>query len=247
MAVRASRSRLPRRLLSLVGLVAILVLAARLWSGGYLDRDAAWPFPAQGRPAPFDVLFFSGDAGMRFGMGPFIAQNFAAHGAAVTAISTSTLFRGGRTRAELDRIVADAVARAQAAAGSRRLIVIGQSYGADIVQAGLAHLPPPLRAKIAGVILIVPGMGTYFRADPTGLLYRFGPDRRSITTVPSIDWVPLTCIYGAQEEDSVCPLLRMGNATVIRLPGDHYLRRDKPLLAATALEAARRAIAKARD
>lgn len=235
----------PRRFRSGTGLAAILLFLVgfgRLWFGGYLDRDPIWHFAPEGQAAKLHVLFFSGDAGMRRGMGPFMARRFAAQGIEVTAVSTSTLFRFGHSRAELNRIVADAVAKAERAKGSAQLIVSGQSYGADILQTGLADLPPDLRRGIAAVVLIVPGTGTYFRADPTGLLYYLAPDSQSVTTVPSIRWAPVTCIYGALEADSVCPLLKMANATTIRLPGNHYLNHDKPRLAATVLQAFRRSL-----
>jgi type IV secretory pathway VirJ component len=235
----------PRRVRTGIAVVALLLFlgaAGRLWFGGYFDRDPVWHYAPAQPAAKLQVLFLSGDAGMRRGMGPFMARAFAARGIEVTALSTSTLFRFGRTRAELDGIVAAAVAQAERRKGSARLIVVGQSYGADILQTALADLPPRLRAGIAGVVLIVPGTGTYFRADPTSLLYYLTPDSESVTTVPAVTWAPVTCIYGALETDSVCPLLKMANATVIRLPGNHYLAHDKPRVAATVLQAFRRSL-----
>lgn len=227
-----------RRIARLAGIILVIALVGRLWSGGYLDRSAIRHFPADARTAPVDALFFSGDAGMRFGMGPFIAEALRARGASVTAVSTSTMFRYGATRDELDRRVADVVAHAARAAGARKLVVIGQSYGADVLQTGLADLPAAIRQRIARIVLIVPGTGTYFRADPLGLAYDLAPDSRSIESVATIDWAPLTCLYGAEETDSVCPLLRMRNAAVVRLPGGHYLNHDKPGVAAAVLRAA---------
>jgi type IV secretory pathway VirJ component len=79
-------------------------------------------------------------------------------------------------------------------------------------------------------VLVVPGQTVYFRADPTSLYYHGQPDSLGSTTGPKIDWVPLTCIYGARETDSLCPSLTQHNATVIRLPGGHFLNNDPRLL-----------------
>ncbi len=236
--IRSVPSRRWRPLARLAAIVLIVALVGRLWSGGYLDRRAIWRFPAETHAARVDALFFSGDAGMRFGMGPFIARALAAHGVGVTAVSTSTLFRFGATRSDLDRRIADAVEQAERAAGPRKLVVIGQSYGADVLQTGLSHLPVALRHRIAAIVLVVPGTGTWFRADPFGLAYHLAPDSRSVGTVRAIDWAPLTCLYGVAETDSVCPLLRMPNATIVGLPGGHYLNHDKPGVAAAVLRAA---------
>lgn len=236
MARRSLLSRL-RRFLATTGVIFVIVLVGRLWSGGYLDRDPIRHYPAVGVHAPLQVLYFSGDAGMRFGMGPHLAPILAAHGIETTAVATSTAFRFGKSRAELDAYVAAAIADVERHANGRRLIVMAQSYGADIAQTGLAALPAGLRKDIAGVVLIVPGTGTYFRADPLELLYHRSPDSRSLDTLERIDWAPLVCIFGREEDDSVCPALAMRNATVIALPGGHYLNHDKVRLAATVMRA----------
>lgn len=231
-----------RRVLSRSLLVVMMLLVGRLWSAGYLDRNPVWRYPAEGRHAPVSALFFSGDSGMR-GMGPYVTQRLAEAGVDTTAISTSTIFRLGKDRAALDKVVAEAVARAEREARGRRLVVIGQSYGADILQTGLADLPAALRPGIARVILIVPGRGTYYRADPTGISYYFTPDSRSIATASTLRWVPLSCIFGREDEDDLCASLDLPNATTIELPGNHYLAHDKPRLAATVLRELRRMVA----
>lgn len=229
------------RVLAVTGVIFVLVLIGRLWTGGYLDRDPIWRFPAQGRPAPVSVLYFSGDAGIRFGMGNYMAHRFPERGIDFTALSTSTVFRLGGNRAKVNAVVAGAVRDAEKRAGARPVVLIGQSYGADILQTGLAALPRSLRFGIGGVVLIVPGTETFFRADPLGILYGFRPDSVSTTTLRRIDWVPLTCIHGIEETDSVCPLLKAPNVTSVGLPGGHVMHRDAPTLAAAVLKAIERA------
>jgi type IV secretory pathway VirJ component len=232
----------PRRVGSYGIVLLLLLLVGRLWSGGYLDRSATWRYPAKGRPAAVSVLFFSGDSGMR-GMGPYVTQNLADNGIDTTAISTSTIFRLGLDRRRLDRVVAAAIVRAEREARGRPLVVIGQSYGADVLQTGLADLPASLRAGIARIILIVPGTGTYYRADPTGLSYYLAPDSRSIVTASTLRWAPLSCIFGREDEDDLCGSLDLSNAIRIGLPGNHYLDHDKPRLAATVLREVWRTVA----
>jgi len=53
---------------------------------------------------------------------------------------------------------------------------------------------------------------------------------QAIDTARQIDWVPLTCIYGRDENDSICPLLHAPNVRRVPLPGDHYLQHDPDLL-----------------
>ncbi|WP_314373293.1 AcvB/VirJ family lysyl-phosphatidylglycerol hydrolase [Sphingomonas paucimobilis] len=226
----------------LAGLIGMLILAPViiLYSGNYFARDPIVRFPAQGRPAPILVLSFSGDMGLRYGMGGVIARALSASGIAVTGINSPVLFRTKRTQAEIDAIVADFVRRAAMEAGDRRLVLLGQSYGADVLQTGLAHLPESLRARVSGIVLVVPGETVFFRSDPSGLAYMGKPDSLGITTARTIDWAPFTCIYGMKEKDSLCPLLKGGPAHIIGLPGGHYLDHDDAALVSR-VEAAVRA------
>lgn len=227
-----------------VGAILLLIVGGvtfLLYSGSYFDRDPFVRFPAQGKVQPILVMSLSGDMGLRYGMGGVIARGLSAHGIAVSGINSPVLFRQPRTRAEVDALIADLVRRVVSEAGGRRLVLLGQSYGADMLQTGLARLPADLRSRVAAIVLVVPGETAFFRSDPSGFAYRGQPDSWGITTARTIDWAPLTCIYGIAETDSLCPLLKQGNAHVVAMPGGHYLNHDDAALTAHVLAAIRNA------
>ena len=219
-----------------------IATSAFLWSAGFFDRDALRLFVPQGRRAPVAALLFSGDTGLRYGMGPSIARSLAHVGIEVAGVSSPSLFGLHRSRTELDAIVADAVRQGLARSKAARLVLIGQSFGADVLQTGLADLPVALRHRIAAVILVVPGKSVFFRADPTGIAYRGTPDSLAASTIDQIDWAPLTCIYGLAETDSACPAVHVEGAHVIGMPGGHFLSRDSQGLARQILAAIERAV-----
>ena len=237
----ARHRRNGRNIVAAILLLVITGVAILLYSGSYFDRDPFVRFPAQGPAQPILVLSLSGDMGLRYGMGGVIARSLSAAGIPVSGVNSPVLFRHPRTRGEVDALIADLVRRAAQEAGSRRLVLLGQSYGADMLQTGLARLPADLRARVAAIILVVPGETAFFRSDPSGLAYRGKPDSWGITTARTIDWAPLTCIYGIKERDSLCPLLKQPNAKVIALPGGHYMNHDDAALTAHVLAAVRRA------
>lgn len=204
------------------GIICVLVALA-----GYFDHDPYALYPAKGRPLPIAAVNFSGDMGVRFLLGASTMRGLTEHGIPTMAVVTPALFRHRRTRAEVDAIVADGIRTALARTGARRLVVIGQSYGADVVQTGLAHLPAALRARVAAIILILPGDTVFFRADPSGIAYHGTPDSLGITTARTLDWAPLTCIYGVEENDSLCPDVRMPGARIVAMPGGHNIRHDE--------------------
>ncbi|MGJ3629536.1 AcvB/VirJ family lysyl-phosphatidylglycerol hydrolase [Sphingomonas sp. MMS24-JH45] len=173
---------------------------------------------------------------MKTGMAPRLVQALAAHGMPVVAVNTLTAYADGRDAARTRDLIATATQRALALPGTARVVLIGQSFGADMLQVGLVALPPPLRARVAQVILVVPGDSVTFRATPGGFL-NGAPAYPALPTARRLDWAPVTCIDGATEADSLCPLLRARNVRIETLPGDHYLNHDAARLSAALWQA----------
>lgn len=226
-------------------LVLLTLTAAFLGYIGYFGGPVFTLLPAD-NPSRRDVsaVLLSGDMGFKVGMGPRIAERLAQDGIPVLGVSSLAYFRTRRTPAEAETLVADAMQRTLAATGARRIVLIGQSFGADMLQTGLATLPKGLRDKVAMVVLVVPGDTVSFRASPSEL-FDFGPaDGPALPTARKLDWVPLLCVYGIEEENSLCPLLQMPNVRRVALPGGHPLRRDADRLYAILSGAIGRTVAR---
>ncbi|WP_242120847.1 virulence factor [Sphingomonas lacusdianchii] len=235
------RHRLRRRIgigALLAGLLMLLALAAPALH--LIDTQSIRFF--QGRKHPDVVaVYFSGDMGLRFGMGSKVVPALAAHGIPVIGVSSPVNFGTTRSRAQADAIVTGAIRTALAQTGARRVILMGQSFGADIVSAIAPDLPVDLRAKVAAINVVVPAQTVFFRSDPTGILYHGTPDARPEAGMRALHWAPVICIYGRQETESLCPTLRGSGAQVVGLPGGHFLRNDDQLLIATILATLRTA------
>ncbi len=225
-----SRSSAPSRRIRrgvIVTAVISAIICILVGLAGYFNRDPYELYPAKGRPLPIAAVNFSGDMGVRFLLGASTMRGLTEHGITTMAVVTPTLFRRRHTRADIDAVVANGIRTALARTGARRIVVIGQSYGADIVQTGLADLPEDLRARVAAIILILPGETVFFRADPSSIAYRGEPDSLGINTARTLSWAPLTCIYGVEEDDSLCPQLRVPGARIVGMPGGHNIRHDE--------------------
>ncbi|WP_019517026.1 AcvB/VirJ family lysyl-phosphatidylglycerol hydrolase [Sphingomonas sp. Mn802worker] len=222
----SSTLRRLRRGVIVTGVVSAIICVF-VGLAGYFNRDPYELYPAKGRALPIAAVNFSGDMGVRFLLGASTMRGLTEHGVTTMAVVTPTLFRHRRTRAEIDAIVTDGIRTALERTGAQRIVVIGQSYGADIVQTGLAHLPADLRARVAAIILILPGETVFFRADPSSIEYHGTPDAYGIETARTLTWAPLTCIYGVEEGDSLCPHLRISGARLIGMPGGHNVRHDE--------------------
>ncbi|WP_242127090.1 virulence factor [Sphingobium sp. Sx8-8] len=230
----------------------VLLLACLLIGAGVYCRYLGYPHgriftlvraPAADRNGTVAV-FFSGDMGFNAGMGPVIAGHMARGGLPVIGVNSLTAFARRRSPEETAALVEQAVRRALALPGARRLMLVGQSFGANMLLVGLDRLAPSLRSRVAMVALIVPADTMLFRATPGGV-FDFGNDGPAGPAARALDWAPVLCIHGLEESGSLCPGWRQHNVRVVGLPGGHFLNDDSAGVAATLLRAAN--IAKSSD
>ncbi|MEH3104716.1 MAG: type IV secretion system protein VirJ [Sphingomonas phyllosphaerae] len=200
--------------------------------GGAVLRNCPPTISTPARERGTRVLFLSGDMGTNVGMGPRLIAALNAAGLPVLAFNSLTAFGTRRTRDEATAIVAGAVQRAERAPGTSRVVLVGQSFGADMLQYASAHLSRALRPRVTQVVLLVPGNTLLFKASPGGILDG-APDAPAVPSARRIDWTTLTCIQGAAEAASLCPLLHGANVRRIVLPGGHFMNYDVPLIART--------------
>ena len=223
---KASRKRrVLGAFLALIGLI-LLAFSHIGYFGGPLFTDV----PATARLPPnrakLVAVVFSGDAGYQIGMASMIGNRLAADGIPVVGVNTLTYFRTTRTPADATRLVTNAIEHAISFAHADHLILVGQSYGADMLHVGLVYMPAQLRHKVSLVALVVPGETIEFRASPGGILSFNIPDVPALATARSLDWVPTVCIQGVEETISLCPLLSAPNVARITMPGGHSIHWD---------------------
>ncbi|WP_283419811.1 AcvB/VirJ family lysyl-phosphatidylglycerol hydrolase [Sphingopyxis sp. Geo48] len=222
----------------------LLLLLALLGAGlgyvclGYYRHTIFHDLPAAGAgPAGPAIVMLSGDMGDRVGMTPKVAARLHARGYAIVTVNSLSFFAPRRTAAEASALVAGAMRRAMALGRTDDVVLIGQSFGADMLHAGLADLPVAARRPIRAVILVVPGHDIIFRASPVELAGLETPDALALPTAARLTWVPVTCIHGAEEASSLCPELSMPNVRRVTLPGGHRLDFDDAALTAAILPA----------
>lgn len=221
----------PRRRTAIV-IATILVLVALLGGvSGWLGAWKASPFvdmPARGKVIEhrYAAVLLSGDMGLRSGLGGELATRLADHGIATVGVNSLNYFKVRRTPGEVSAMLAEAMRRAMALGHTDRVIVFGQSFGSDMVHVGLEHLPTDMRRHVALVVLTVPTRTVFLRVSPLEWLDETRPDAPALPSASKLDWVPVVCIHGREEPESLCPLLHLPRLTQIVLPGDHYLNKD---------------------
>jgi type IV secretory pathway VirJ component len=228
-----------RRGLVATALVLSSVGALMLAQIGVFGGDLYTQVPARRAAAPGQrdvaALLFSGDMGFRVGMGPGVSARLSEAGLPVIGVSSMIQFRDRHTPAQIGTFVADAIRHALGVTGARRLILVGQSFGADMLHIGLIRLPPDLRARVALVLLVVPTDTVYYQISPGEMLEWSKPDADALETARKLDWVPTLCVQGVEETNSLCPLLTQANVERVALPGGHRLHHDADRLSVVLL------------
>jgi type IV secretory pathway VirJ component len=214
----------------------LLFASLAIWLAylGYFATDPVEIIPPKGNDRPDYVLvFLSGDMGFNVGMGPRIVKRFTDKGVPAIGFNSLTYFRKERTPEDVLSMIEDLMARARREFGHRKIVFVGQSFGADALQLAVSELGPEQRRDIALVAMIVPTNSVYLQASPNELFNLAPPELEALPTANRLNWVPVMCIYGEEETRSLCPLLQLPNAEIKALPGGHFLNEDTDLVAST--------------
>lgn len=218
-----------RRVRLAIACLVAAFICALTWAG-YFAADPLTLVVPPGRPRSVGhriaAVYLSGDVGYKIAMGQQLGHRLSAAGIPVVAVNSLGFFRTKRSIAEVTELLSRAILLGTEAGNPDGVVLIGHSFGADALQAGMADLPAVLRAKVRAIILIVPTKRLYLQISPIEMLDWFDPDGETLPTLSKLDWVPLICIYGAEEDDSPCPDISGGNVRRVALPGGHALDWD---------------------
>jgi type IV secretory pathway VirJ component len=194
--------------------------------------------PAKSQGGKMLAVILSGDGGWA-GIDKDVAGALSAQGIPVVGWNSLQYFWSAKTpdvaAKDLDRIL-----RHYMAAWNRQeVLLVGYSFGADVLPFFANRLPADLLERVRLVSLLGPGKTADFEFHVTDWL---GGGSKGQPVLPEVRKLaghpPVLCLYGSQESDSLCPQITpaLGKAQV--LPGAHHFGGDYDALAALILKAA---------
>lgn len=181
------------------------------------------------------AVLLTGDGGWA-GLDRELAAGLATAGIPVVALSSLKYFWSARTATgaakDLARIIDHYTKRWQ----RQRVLLVGYSFGADVLPAIVNQLDASTRARVESVSLIGLASNAAFEIRVSGWLRKSSgepvlPQLQQLAAAQ----VPVLCIVGEDEQDSLCRSLSPVLAKVRKLPGGHHYNGDYVALANTIL------------
>ena len=174
------------------------------------------------KAGPTFAVVLSGDGGWA-GLDKNVAAALVAKGVDVVGLDSLRYFWSKRTPQGL-AIDLDRVVRYYAAQWHKSgVILVGYSQGADVLPFALNRLPPASRRLVTHTVLLALSQSASFEFHVGNWLG--GEDDDALPIRPEaekLDGRKTLCIYGAEEEDSLCPLLTPASVQARAMPGGHH-------------------------
>jgi type IV secretory pathway VirJ component len=137
--------------------------------------------------------------------------------------------------ADTDRIIRYYLARL----GKKNVLLIGYSQGADVLPFAVNRLPQATRARVALTAILGMSEHALFEFHVSSWIADDNSGPPTLPEVNRISGVPVLCIYGEDEKDSLCPKLDAHRFKVVKVKGGHHFDGDYAGLAREIMAAAK--------
>jgi type IV secretory pathway VirJ component len=195
--------------------------------------------PAKPGSVPSDTfaILMSGDGGWA-GLDQEIAGALSAAGIPVVGLDSLRYYWSARTpdglAADTDRIIRYYLAHL----GKKRVILIGYSQGADVLPFAVNRLPQATRQQVALAAILGMSEHALFEFHLTSWVSDDNSGPATLPEVNRITDIPVLCIYGEDESDSLCPKLDPKKFLVVKVKGNHHFDGNYVGLAQKIMQAA---------
>ena len=184
------------------------------------------------------AIIMSGDGGWA-GIDQDIAAALTATGIPVVGLDSLRYYWSPRTpqglAADTDKLIRYYLAHY----GKKRVLLIGYSQGADVLPFAVNRLPAATRASVALAAILGMSEHALFEFHVSSWISDSNSGPATLPEVDRIVGIPVLCIYGADEKDSLCPKLDPKKIKVVEVKGGHHFDGDYSALAQHIIEAAK--------
>ena len=177
------------------------------------------------------AVLLTGDGGWA-GLDQELAAQLAARGVPVVGFNSLKYFWTKRTPDEAAGAVANVIRNYLAAWRKQHVILIGYSFGADVLPFIVNRLPTGVRAHIANVSLLGLSAEASFEIHVAGWIPGNVSRGQPIEPeIAKISGVSMLCLYGTSDKDDLCPKLSAQNIAKEPIDGGHHFGGSYAMLA----------------
>ncbi|MFV3075314.1 virulence factor family protein [Niveispirillum fermenti] len=177
------------------------------------------------------AIVYSGDGGWR-DLDKSIAEYLAAHGVPTVGLDMLRYYWTWKSPADSAADLSRLIRHYRAAWGIDRVVLVGYSFGADVMPALYNLLPPEDRTHVAQISLLALSASADFEVTVGSFLSaktdRAQPVRPDLER---IDPAMLQCFQGRDDGDAICDSLGGRGVSVVTTPGGHHFDGDYDALA----------------
>jgi type IV secretory pathway VirJ component len=176
--------------------------------------------PANGTGDTF-ALILTGDGGWA-GLDQDLAAKLAADGVPTVGLNSLKYFWAERTPEAAATDVSRVIRHYLAEWNKKRVLLVGYSFGADVMPFIVNRLPPQLRSVVASVSLLGLSANASFEIRVADWI---GADSQGPATQPELTAlgnVPVLCLYGEGDRETICPTASAGRIARVALGKGHH-------------------------
>ena len=173
----------------------------------------------------FFAVFLSGDGGWAE-LDQQVAKRLATQGVPVVGWDSLSYYWRARSPEGAASDLAEIIRHYAEHWHKSQVVLVGYSFGADVLPFLINRLPPDVRRRIALATVI--GLATHASFEFHLQQWMEGAVTQGPATAPELlrlAEVPLLCIAGADDDEARCPTLVPPTVSLV-LPGDHHFDGD---------------------
>lgn len=201
------------------------VLARRIAAAGRTNQPLDLPLTVLDAKPAMNTLavIFSGDGGWR-DLDSEVGGYLQSQGIPTIGLDSLRYFWSERTPQATADDLAKIIEHYRRQWGVQNVLLVGYSFGADVLPSTYNLLPPADRARVKQITLLGLSHEVDYEISVTGWLGVAGAGKGGdpMTDVVKIDPKIIQCVYGTDEDDDPCPTLKDKGVEVVPIEGGHH-------------------------
>jgi len=194
------------------------------------DSGPTWilEFPVKGTdPGPgYFVVLLSGDGGWT-PIDQRLEAGLVARGIPVVGLNSRDWFAKRREPEEIARTLDAIIETRSAAWGRPRVLLVGYSFGADVLPAAANHLAPGSLERLMGIVLLAPAPYPAFQFHVTGWVgLGLEKDKPVLAELRALTGLRIFAVVDDTEKGPFAKDLAAAGVQVKFLPGGHHFGGD---------------------